>query len=556
MTDRDPAPAHVRLPEGAVLIHIGPPKTGTTALQASLFDARDALAGQGVHHAGGTRNPTRAVEAAIGKTPLGGDRPRNIREWQALAREISRARGQRVVLSSEFLASADPSAIRAIVNDLGPDRVHVVVTLRPLAKIIPSTWQMVVRSGVRLRFDAWLRHLLPVVGEPGTKRFWFIHRHDELIERWASVVGLDRVTAVVVDDSDRTMLLRIFEQFLGLEPGTLHLVSGASNRSLTLEEAETVRALNVAFTGAGHEASLHARAVSEAAALFQEYRPLPEDHPIRLPDWTLEPIGHRIEEIVAGIRATGVEVLGDLDTLRWLPTPEGSEQDLAPDVPPEDAARLALGVAAVGGLLRQGGRRSAEEVEHAVSGVGNTQLLATVAARTRVAIARGRWTRLPSGKPGRPLTAPEVRAVHAFETLLEREELDEARGVAVVRARVAAHLASFAPEPGWAPVEADAPTGSAGAGADRGPTPPRIPAVVAGRLGIGVLYAVRLADPPGPGRGAGPSLRRRLARRIPGTEPVELSRVRTRDITLALFRRALAALRPRAQRRTRAHRSP
>ena len=40
------------LPEGCRLIHIGPHKTGTTALQWAMHVARDSLHEQGVHYAG------------------------------------------------------------------------------------------------------------------------------------------------------------------------------------------------------------------------------------------------------------------------------------------------------------------------------------------------------------------------------------------------------------------------------------------------------------------------------------------------------------------------
>ena len=40
------------LPEGAVLLHIGPYKTGSTAIQQALFDQRDVLAEHGVLYPG------------------------------------------------------------------------------------------------------------------------------------------------------------------------------------------------------------------------------------------------------------------------------------------------------------------------------------------------------------------------------------------------------------------------------------------------------------------------------------------------------------------------
>ncbi|WP_392967609.1 hypothetical protein [Streptomyces sp. LN245] len=43
------------------------------------------------------------------------------------------------LISSEFFADApDDATVTRIVDELGRDRVHVLVTLRPLAKIMPS----------------------------------------------------------------------------------------------------------------------------------------------------------------------------------------------------------------------------------------------------------------------------------------------------------------------------------------------------------------------------------------------------------------------------------
>ena len=58
-----------------------------------------------------------------------------------------------MVLSSEFFADASPEAIRRVVGELDPAKVQVVVTLRPLARIIPSQWQQCVQN----QLDAALR---------------------------------------------------------------------------------------------------------------------------------------------------------------------------------------------------------------------------------------------------------------------------------------------------------------------------------------------------------------------------------------------------------------
>ena len=96
------------------------------------------------------------VLAVTGRTnPISG-KPPSRWTWRLLVNEVRRAKEPRVVLSSEFLADARPDAIRTIVGDLGAEQVHVVVTLRPLARIVPSQWQQFVQSGLRQSYDDWL----------------------------------------------------------------------------------------------------------------------------------------------------------------------------------------------------------------------------------------------------------------------------------------------------------------------------------------------------------------------------------------------------------------
>src|SRR6185503_6050867 len=154
----------------------------------------------------------------------------------------------RVVISSEGFCDADEAAIKRIARDLHRDRLHIVMTLRPLAAILPSQYQQFVQGGLVMAYDTWLEAML---ADPPRKErsplFWQRHRHDELVARWANVVGIDRVTVIVADDKEPDAVPRVFERLVGLRPGTLELEWNSSNRSLTRAEIELVRALNRAF---------------------------------------------------------------------------------------------------------------------------------------------------------------------------------------------------------------------------------------------------------------------------------------------------------------------
>jgi hypothetical protein len=97
----------VLLPRGSLLLHIGPHKTGTTSVQRAFHLACGALRAQGVHYTGPDRHAVTAAQAAIETTPRDGRRVRPIDPWRRLLRQV-RAANDRVVVSSEWFADADP----------------------------------------------------------------------------------------------------------------------------------------------------------------------------------------------------------------------------------------------------------------------------------------------------------------------------------------------------------------------------------------------------------------------------------------------------------------
>ena len=353
---------NVLLPEGTRLVHIGPPKTGTTAVQGAFHARRREVLAQGVRYAGRSRHSGAAVLAVAGRPSFQRDSgPPPMRRWNALAREVRRATEPRVLLSSEFFADVEADEIPRIVDDLGRERLHVVVTLRPLARLLASQWQQYVQSFKRLSFDDWLVAVLN--GPPGkvTPTFWRRHRHDELIERWAAVVGPERVSVVVLEEGDHDHVLRVFEQLLGLRAGTLVADDDATNRSMTLAEIEAVRAFNNAFWDAGLRNALYHRVMHFGAAAYMKQRPPGPDEPrIDTPQWALDRSGEIAREMVARIAVSGVRIIGDLEALTVVPS-SGLSGDRQPDVciPPDISAAMATGIAVVTGAARGNARVNA-----------------------------------------------------------------------------------------------------------------------------------------------------------------------------------------------------
>jgi hypothetical protein len=367
----------LQLRAGVRLLHIGPHKTGTTTVQGAFHLARERLAAEGIFYPGNGRQPLWPILAVTRQPALKGDPSPDIAYWHGLVRSIGAARGKRVVVSSEFLADADDAAVRRVVNDLGP-RVHVAVTLRPLAKILPSQWQQYMQNGYCMPYLQWLEGILSDPPRTPTPGFWRRHRHDELIARWAAAAGAENLTVIVVDESDRPMLLRTFRAMLGLPNGFLVPERGAENRSLTLAEAEVVRLLNEEFARRGWPGRSYARFMRYGAVERLKARePAPGESRIVTPAWALKQAAGIGAAMAGNISSLGVRIVGDLSTLGAAPQETACDIPAAVPVLPADAA-----VQAILGALQAGG----------VAGLKSCEILRDVDARsmTRVLAQRGR----------------------------------------------------------------------------------------------------------------------------------------------------------------------
>ncbi|MEV7980515.1 hypothetical protein [Streptomyces sp. NPDC086519] len=330
------------LPAGTRLLHIGPHKTGTTAIQGALFAAKDKLPEHGVEFPATTRHPMEAALAACARPAMMGDAVPTEKHWTNLLKRVEATGPRTSVISSEFFADApDDETVARIVEQLGGDRVHVLVTLRPLARIMPSQWQQYVQNGLRMGYEDWLEHMLRKAPyEKPNPSFWHRHRHDRLVERWVRAAGADRVTVVVVDDRDRDGLMRTFEALLGLPEKLLQPVPDTANRSLTLAETEMLRKLNVEFRGNGLPDELYSKLVRNGAVMHMKNScsPTAADVRISTPAWAVEAAGRIGAEMVERIDTMGVRVIGDPALLHALPAipaqpgPPAAEARIAPEV--------------------------------------------------------------------------------------------------------------------------------------------------------------------------------------------------------------------------------
>jgi hypothetical protein len=340
------------------LVHIGFNKTGTTYVQGALKLARPRLLELGVVYPGRERQHKTAAVALTGARGRLGDKPATMKDWDRLVRRTAAAGDKRVLVSSEWLCQAKEDEVRKAVNDLGGPRVHVVATLRPLGKILPSSWQQYVQNGLRSDYGTWLDGMLRRAPyQKPTPSFWARHRHDVVLSRWASVVGPDHVTAIIVDPRDHGLLLRQFESMLALPEGVLvPEPPELDNRSLSAPEAEMLRLVNVRFHEEQWPGTLYREAIRNGlVAHLVHTRPASVDvDPIVTPEWALERAAEIGKGIVENIRASGINVVGDLESLGQVQPAKAASADDSLRVPPALAAEALIG--AIRGGRRFGAR--------------------------------------------------------------------------------------------------------------------------------------------------------------------------------------------------------
>ena len=332
----------------SVILHIGVPKTGTTALQAALANSRKDLAKQNVVYPSQWRNAHHRAAWAITERTWGwkgrGGTTTPIKHWNRLVKETKT--NKKIILSSEFFCEANQKQSQKMVADLGRSRLEVVITLRPFGKLLPSAWQQYLKYGVKLTYDEWLAAILngPREAAP-TPTFWMRHDHPALIKRWLELIGKDNLTLVVVDDTNHDFIYQAFEEILQLQAGTLQKrKEKVSNRSMTLAEAEFLRQINLRqpdnSTWDRYESFVRRSMMHEILN-----SPIAETAPEKLttPKWAADKANQIAKDYLAELSKLDLKVIGDLQQL--ASEVSGSDKQALPET--ISIATVAIGMQGV-----------------------------------------------------------------------------------------------------------------------------------------------------------------------------------------------------------------
>jgi hypothetical protein len=324
---RTPAPSRPK-----VFLHIGEPKTGTTFLQQVMWGNRAVLAAQGValpgHH---PQDHYRASQDLRGLEKLRSDPAGSwAGEWEILAEQAKRA-PTAAVISHELFSAADAGQAERAVRSLQPAEVHVILTVRDMATLLPAEWQESVKHRSVRSWQDWLGDVIDrESGDADRRRWWFWRVHDTLaiLDTWARHVPAERVHVIITPPrgSSTGLLWERFAAVLGVDPARADLSLARANTSLDVAEIEFLRRLNQELPpdvpdwfymwrvkeGIAHRAAPR----SDGGRLV-----LPADRDA----WAKE----QAEALIAGLGDAGYDLVGDLGELRPRPVTE-------PGVDPSD----------------------------------------------------------------------------------------------------------------------------------------------------------------------------------------------------------------------------
>jgi len=306
-----------------VFLHIGEPKTGTTFLQQVMWSSRAELAAQGVvlpgHHA---QDHFRASQDLRGIQKLASDPAGSwTGEWEILARQATQAAqaGKTAVISHELFSAADGQQAGRAVATLQPAEVHIVITVRDMASLLPAEWQETVKHRNARAWEDWLGDVIDTESVAEDRRQWWFWRvHDTLAigRLWSEFVPPERIHVITMAPrgAGTSLLWDRFASLLGIDPGSVDISRARPNASLGLAETEFLRRLNQAIPAEVPD-WFYMWNVKEGVA-HKALADRPAGGRLMLPADREAWAKDQAEILIAGLQDSGYDLVGDPNELR------------------------------------------------------------------------------------------------------------------------------------------------------------------------------------------------------------------------------------------------
>jgi hypothetical protein len=334
----------------AVYLHIGAPKSGSTYLQGRLHASSAELAESGLIVPAEHADHFRLMMHATGRDEALRRPDAGRASWERLFDQIGDW-PESAIVSHEMLCVASAEQAQAVVDAAAPAEVHVIYTVRDLARTLPSEWQQAVRGGLTLGFDAYVRAIRDRT--PDSAAFHSMHDVADVLARWGSGIEPARLHVVTVPRPgvDRQVLWQRFAQVIGVPPNVGADAEPRGNESLGAVEAELLRRVNIALRRVMvDDPALVSWTRRNIALGLLARRPDQQRFALRPDDvaWVVE----RARQTVDALEASGHGIVGDLAEL--IPDSQASPGPQPDDVPSDELADAAVEtIAGLAAVLRQ-----------------------------------------------------------------------------------------------------------------------------------------------------------------------------------------------------------
>ncbi|MEY3317986.1 MAG: hypothetical protein RL540_358 [Actinomycetota bacterium] len=315
--------------ERRLVIHAGFHKSGTTALQEAFDAQSEELKSAGIIYPNIGRKAHHRVAWALtgrawGWSKRGGEKT-SMQQWAQLAKSVNSSDEETILISSEFFSELNGDAIRTIFSEIKNRKVEVIFTVRPLVKLLGSSYQQYLKYGTKVDYTTWLHSVLDNPGESKVNpTFWMRHFHGRVVARWVDVLGPKNATVIIVDESKPEFLFDSINEYLGLPQGFLKAQQTGSNRSLGMEEIALLIEINKRFPqerdwneyevfirdGYIRRLTDHVKAPKDAARLLT-------------PQWAIDKGNEVGAQNKKELLATGARIMGDIESLDSASVPEG-----------------------------------------------------------------------------------------------------------------------------------------------------------------------------------------------------------------------------------------
>lgn len=299
-----------------MFLHVGTPKSGATGLQRRWAANRKLLADQGILYPDQPFENHFHPAVDLTERTWAGDAERARGTWDQLAGDANRAGGD-VLISHEVLAAATPEQVDRAFRSFPNSEVHVVLSVRDLARQLPAEWQESVIHRSRSSFSKYARRAAEAPRSRPELWFWRVHSVPDVLTRWGTGLEPDRVHVVTVPQPGAPpgALWERFGRVLGLDPSLPWTGEDEDEPCLGIAELLVLRRLNSRLRELDVSRETYGALVRDLLAR-ETFPQRPHRRPAVVPPRRQQLVEEVTGEWLEWLAGSGVDVVGDLDDLR------------------------------------------------------------------------------------------------------------------------------------------------------------------------------------------------------------------------------------------------